>query len=197
MTFSLLEVVCGTTLCSCHHLSRTWSSHQQLISLQCDEQKPACGNCTRHNATCDFLSYGTPRPSPSSPGAGSSELNMVDLELLHNFTTSTYATLAESLTMRDFYRINVVRMSFKHEYIMRTLLALSALHLAHHKTQCSDHYYSLALAHHQVASQTALTLMDNVNSENAPMLFLFSNLTMIFGMCRSSHHILPSIPNMI
>lgn len=89
--------------------------------------------------------------------------------------------------MRDFYRINVVKMGFKHEYIMRTLLSLSGLQLAHYRTESSDHYLSLALAHHQSASQTAMALMTDVNSETAPMLFLFSNLTTIFGMLFLPH----------
>ncbi len=53
--------------------------------------KPACLNCQRRQAQCDFLANETlePRLSPSG-------LNMTDLELLHNYTCITYLTLSEN-----------------------------------------------------------------------------------------------------
>ncbi|KAK9421516.1 putative Zn(2)-C6 fungal-type domain-containing protein [Seiridium unicorne] len=107
---------------------------------------------------------------------------MADLELLHNYTTLTYVTISQRLSMREFFRHNIVQMGFRHEYIMRTLLAISALHLAHHRKHWSEYYVSLALSHHQAASRTAVDLMTNVTSENAPMLYVFSNLTMYFAL---------------
>ncbi len=40
---------------------------------------------------CDFSAVGTPQPGLAPTG-----LNMTDLELLHNYTTTTYLTLSES-----------------------------------------------------------------------------------------------------
>ncbi len=56
---------------------------------QCDEQKPACANCLKRNDKCDFLGSESPRFA-ISPGG----LNMTDLELLHNYTTTTHVTLS-------------------------------------------------------------------------------------------------------
>ncbi|KAH6652948.1 hypothetical protein BKA67DRAFT_568053 [Truncatella angustata] len=164
-----------------HPKSRQGCKICKSRKVKCDETRPACRNCVKHNVECDFLTTHTPRPSPSlSNGFGG--LNMADLELLHNYSTTTCISFSESDIMREYYRINVVQMAFRNEYIMRTLLAISALHIAHHRKQSFDYYVSLAMAHHQAASRTAMELMTNITSENAPMLFLFSNLTMFFGM---------------
>ncbi|KAF3013563.1 hypothetical protein E8E14_010796 [Neopestalotiopsis sp. 37M] len=150
----------------------------------CDEQKPECRNCVRHNVPCDFLESSNPSaPSPVPSGGLNGGLNMADLELLHHYTTYTYSTLVpDHIILRDYYRVNLVQMGFKHEYLMRTLLAISALHLAHHRKQSFDHYLSLATTHHEAAARTAMELMKDVTTENASMLFLFSSLTLYYAL---------------
>lgn len=120
---------------------------------KCDESKPACGNCIKHNVDCDFIEIVDSRPSVS-PGPSHS-LDFSTLELLHNFATRTFVTLSDNATIRDFYRLNTVQLGFKCEYIMRSVLALSALHLAYHRADMRDHYQSLAMFHHQLASREA------------------------------------------
>lgn len=80
---------------------------------------------------------------------------MQSLELLHNFTTRTFATMSDSIIIRDFYRLSAVQLGLRCDYIMRTVLAVSALHLAYHRPEMRDHYRSLAMTHHQVASRDA------------------------------------------
>lgn len=80
---------------------------------------------------------------------------MQNLELLHNFTTRTFATLSDSNIIRDFYRVSAVQLGLRCDYIMRTLLAISALHLAYHRPDMRDHYRSLAMTHHQIATRDA------------------------------------------
>lgn len=80
---------------------------------------------------------------------------MQTLELLHNFTTRTFATLSDSTIIRDFYRQSAVQLGLRCDYIMRAVLAVSSLHLAYHRPEMRDHYRSLAMTHHQVASREA------------------------------------------
>lgn len=80
---------------------------------------------------------------------------MQSLELLHSFTTRTYATLSDSIIIRDFYRQSAVQLGLQCDYIMRTVLAVSASHLAFHRPEMRDHYRSLAMTHHQIASRDA------------------------------------------
>ncbi|ETS81862.1 hypothetical protein PFICI_06864 [Pestalotiopsis fici W106-1] len=167
-----------------HAKSRLGCKTCKSRKVKCDEQKPECRNCVRHNVPCDFLEscakVSALSPAPSNGLGGN--LNMADLELLHHYSTYTYVTLSEQLVMRDYCRINLVQIGFKYDYIMRTLLAISGMHLAHHRKQSFDYYTSLAAAHHEAATRTAMELMKDLNAENAPMLFLYSSLTMYYAL---------------
>lgn len=127
---------------------------------------------------------------------------MQALELLHNFTTRTFATLSDSTIIRDFYRQSAVQLGLRCDYIMRAVLAVSSLHLAYHRPEMRDHYRSLAMTHHQVASREAskahhtpygklcivadqgslVTLMTGSDPSTAEKLFLFSVLTIYFAL---------------
>ncbi|KAH8647243.1 hypothetical protein BX600DRAFT_151889 [Xylariales sp. PMI_506] len=150
--------------------------------VKCDERKPECGNCIKYNAICDFIGeIIVPKTSPSSNVAGPA-LPMADLELLHNYVTSTCVTMTTRVPMREFYQTTVVQIGLENDYIMRVVLALSALHLAHQKPEKRDHYQSIAANYHSTASRTVLDLMKAVNSDTAPNLYLFSCLTTCFAI---------------
>ena len=80
---------------------------------------------------------------------------MQDLELLHNYTTKTYSTLTDSLLLREFYRTTAVQYGLKEEYIMRTVLSVSASHMAYHWPEMQRHYQVIAMGHHQIAAKSA------------------------------------------
>jgi glycine cleavage system H lipoate-binding protein len=83
--------------------------------------------------------------------------------------------------MREFYRTTVVQVGLSCDYIMRALLAVSSIHLAHNREHKRDHYEAVAISHHQAASQVAIPLIGNVTPQNAQMLFVFSALTIYYG----------------
>jgi hypothetical protein len=87
-----------------------------------------------------------------------------------------------SSTLREFWRITVPRLAIENRYLMGEILALSALHLAHHRREQRHHYLSTALTHHQIASQEAIELLKNVTRENAAGLLVFSALTIVIGI---------------
>lgn len=97
---------------------------------------------------------------------------MADLELLHQFTTYTYTTLTDDMSLRDFYRINIVQIGLKHEYIMRTVLSIAALHVAHHRKQSYDYYLSLSTAHHDAATRTASKYQFSQSFSCLPFIFV-------------------------
>jgi hypothetical protein len=106
---------------------------------------------------------------------------MLDLELMHNFTSCTYTTITSDLSLRQMLRTTVVRMALGREYLMRTILSVSALHIAHHRPQTRDLYVSRAMMHHQLASSVAIGLMSDLKPEECENLHLFSMLTIYFG----------------
>lgn len=112
-------------------------------------------------------------------------LNVVDLELIHVYSTSTYATLSQSPTVRGFWRHTVPRLGLEHGYVIREILAIAALHLSHHRPDQREHYMSIALMHHREATQEAMALLKELAGNNTTGLFVFSVLTVLIGMtCR-------------
>jgi hypothetical protein len=107
---------------------------------------------------------------------------MVDLELLHNFTTFTYTTLSGDHGVRQLFRLTLIRRAFDCEYLMHCILAVSALHLARFRRDRTDYYAGLALIHHHMAAQVAVPLMGDIQPSNAENLHLFSVLTLYFGI---------------
>ncbi|CAJ2509927.1 Uu.00g058270.m01.CDS01 [Anthostomella pinea] len=92
--------------------------------------------------------------------------------------------MSDSPVLREFYRISAVQLGLRCDYIMRTLLAVSGLHLAHYRPHMRDYYQSVAITHHQTASRAAMELMSesDISRSTAQDLFLFSSLTTIFAL---------------
>ncbi|PGH00593.1 hypothetical protein GX51_05692 [Blastomyces parvus] len=107
---------------------------------------------------------------------------MLDLQLMHHFSTSTYATLSCHPPIRNFWKGPVVQMACGCDYVMRTVLAVSALHLAHHSRDRKEIYTSTALTYHRIAAREAMNLMSNIKKEDANNLFVFSVLTIFFAL---------------
>ena len=62
---------------------------------------------------------------------GAHDLNLVDLEFLHNYCTSTALTLHRDPPTIRLWSITVPEFGFIHDYVMHGILALSALHLGY------------------------------------------------------------------
>lgn len=110
-----------------------------------------------------------------------SKLHLLHLELLYSYTEDTSLTLPPSPVLQDFWKISVPRIALEHEYVMRSLLAVSALHTAHRRPDQRTFYVSTALEFHQRASQNARILLQDITSEHGVGLFLFSVFTVLIG----------------
>ena len=112
------------------------------------------------------------------------DLPLLELELLHNFTTLTYSTLAVDPGVCDFWRVTVVQIGLQCDYIMRAVLAISALHLAYHRPERRDFYTAQGIVLHQKAARSAMRFIapSGIESlDDAVNLFVFSMLTIYFG----------------
>lgn len=116
---------------------------------------------------------------PLSQHAG--DLNFLDLELLHHYCNFTAHTLSENPLLRDFWRINVVKLGIECDYVMRSILSLAALHLAHLHPERKDTLLEKSMAHHEMSSRAAIELMERVQDNNKAQLFIFSVLTIYIG----------------
>ncbi|KAL2179643.1 uncharacterized protein P884DRAFT_275954 [Thermothelomyces heterothallicus CBS 202.75] len=96
----------------------------------------------------------------------------------------TYATLTADSCLWEFWRDDVVQLGLRQDYIMRAVLAVSALHLAYHRPDRRDFYVEEGILLHQKASRSAMRVMaagDKIDKDQAATLFVFSMLTMFFA----------------
>lgn len=125
------------------------------------------------------------QPSIGSPGSvdqDGSILNLADLELLYNFTTQTCYTLHSDPVQKTMWRVNVPGLGVAHDFVMRGILALSALHLAYQHPERRDFYLNQGIVHHQLSLQRVSTILPNVNTENCSALYVFSALAGLFAL---------------
>lgn len=106
---------------------------------------------------------------------------MIDLELMHNYSVATYATLSNNHMLRELWKGTVPKIGLNCDYIMQSVLAISALHIAHYNPEKRNYYVAKALSYHRLASQSAMRTMDAITPESAETLILFSILTTYVG----------------
>ncbi|KAK0611317.1 hypothetical protein B0T14DRAFT_439054 [Immersiella caudata] len=131
-----------------------------------------------------------PSPSLATPAEPEhDDLPLLELELLHNFTTQTYSTLTADPSLSNFWRVNVVEIGLQCDYIMRSVLAISALHLAYHRPSRRDFYTAQGILLHQRAARSAVRFIRSAetNLDDAVNLFLFSMLTIFFALASPRH----------
>lgn len=100
------------------------------------------------------------------------------LELLHHYSTSTSYTLSPHPAFQTLWRVKAPQMGFSSPFLMRAILALSALHLAYLMPQeRKERFISQAELHHNVALQMVTPILPRLMHEENEVLLLFSCLT--------------------
>ncbi|KAI0902046.1 hypothetical protein F4806DRAFT_445498 [Annulohypoxylon nitens] len=186
-----------------HAKTRTGCRVCKSRKVKCDETRPSCRNCLRRGISCDFAaSAGSTNPASDVNGSSNSGqtpivnqipspaatsvnnsppvdwFDILDLELLHHFTTSTCFTFSTEPMVRNYWRVNVPRMGFSYQYVLKGVLSLAALHLAKFKPQRRDILTERAMIHQNASSSMALPVLNDIHSENSVPILFFSMLTM-------------------
>ncbi|OCK93414.1 uncharacterized protein K441DRAFT_638462 [Cenococcum geophilum 1.58] len=99
-----------------------------------------------------------------------------DLELMHQWTTSTYQTLTSLEEVRQIWKLTIPKMAFAHTYLMHEILALSASHLAYLQPDHRHAYFMLATHHQNIAINIMRMELSSITSENCHALFVTSSL---------------------
>jgi hypothetical protein len=110
---------------------------------------------------------------------------MNDLELLHHFTTQTCKTLSNRPEIGELWQVEVIRIALQYGFLMRAILALSALHLAHLKPDASERYLLKASSQQNIAITIFSPIMSDVTQSNRDAYFAFSSLVFTYGFASS------------
>ena len=115
-----------------------------------------------------------------------SGMGIAELELLHHYSTSTCYTLARHPLLQNLWRITIPQYGFASSFVIRAVLAISALHLAYVKPERKDLYISHALHHHDIALRAVTSILPDMTRDNCCALYLFSVMTCIIS-CAKPH----------
>ena len=113
--------------------------------------------------------------------ASSVKMNMAHLKLFHHFITAMGPSIGVEDDMQALWTEIVPQIAFKHDFLMHSLLAVSALHTAHINPEHRDLYSEQAVSHQNQASRLAQNEMMNANPSNADALFAYSITTMWYS----------------
>ncbi|KAL2843537.1 hypothetical protein BJX68DRAFT_257392 [Aspergillus pseudodeflectus] len=125
---------------------------------------------------------GQPPKGNSFPKActtiGFSELCLLDLELMHHFTTHT-CMMGPHVLDPSIFRDELPRLGLRYPYLLHQLLALSAFHCAYLRTKSRERYLLRGSEHqaHAIAGMR-LALAGKMTEESSFALFMTSALLM-------------------
>lgn len=140
-----------------HLKSRNGCIQCKKRKIKCDENGAvSCAQCVKSRHNCSFAPPPPVVDSTFSPSA------MLDLKLLHNFTTKTSQTLSASPDVNVCFSTTFVEVAMRNEYLLHCILALSAFHIVSQQEnqessqfQTDDHpsevYIQAAHKHHESA----------------------------------------------
>jgi hypothetical protein len=108
-------------------------------------------------------------------------LTMLDMELLHHYSISTSLTLSGDPVVRNYFHESVPRLGFSNPYVLQSVLALAASHLAHFRPESRQYYYAHAKARHTSATAMATPLFSDISATTAVPMYCFSIMTLFIA----------------
>lgn len=127
----------------------------------------------------DFL-LAKPNSNNQGQKEGIFDLNVDDLQLYHHYLTSTSLSLgADSL-----WKEGVPALAFEHHYVLRLVLAISAVHKAWKGHSDATKLYQLAEKHHNKALLEVTKLLPQINKANCSALYIATVLIFNYNLVK-------------
>ena len=108
-------------------------------------------------------------------------LQMAELELLHHFTTETCYTLSDRPESHELWRVTVPQVAFEHDFLMRGILAISALHLRCLRPDKQAYWGHVAAKQQDAALNSFRKIMTNMDQSNCDAFLALSSLIVVYG----------------
>ena len=111
--------------------------------------------------------------TPSLPSTIGFDLQ--DMHYLHHYTMATWSTFSHESFLDQIWREIIPQEAFSHDFLMRELLAVGALHLASEHSSGQQSYIESAVRHQHHALALVRPLLETLTPENCTPLFAFSS----------------------
>lgn len=114
-------------------------------------------------------------------------LNVLDLSLMHHWSTSTSYTVTSRGDVQQLWRIHIPVMAFQHPFLMHSTLAVSALHLHSKESDPSKNQPLLSAAthHYERAVRSLAASLTNITPDNCQAIFVAAGQVAIFSFVAS------------
>jgi len=99
---------------------------------------------------------------------------MGQLELLHHFIAVTSSAISAGTLGFELWHMTIPKIALSHDWLMHSILAVSALHIAHLNPEQQRLYWRRAVVHQDQALQGQQKALANPTRENGDALFAFS-----------------------
>ncbi|EXJ80020.1 hypothetical protein A1O3_08306 [Capronia epimyces CBS 606.96] len=116
------------------------------------------------------------------------DLDITELRLMHHFTSVVAPDLANAQTAEALalWQVHVVKLGFKHHFLLRGILAVSAFHLAYlHPDKRAD-YELIGTTHQSIGLSEFHDTLAKVDETNCHAMFAFSCLLIILTFASSA-----------
>ncbi len=121
---------------------------------------------------------------------------LLDLELLHQFTTVTCFSLSNIPSKQNIWQVDVPREAMSHQFLLHALLAIAAVHLMY-LSPTERHLYEKAASNHRnLALSMSIPALNKVTPDNCHALFALSCVISVlaFAFPHREQLSLPSTP---
>ncbi|KAF7859688.1 hypothetical protein EAF04_008767 [Stromatinia cepivora] len=194
-----------------HQKSRNGCRSCKRRKVKCDEAKPSCFYCAKHSIDCQYptiilgslapqhtteSNVSTPQPqsasiifsTPSIPPSVPPGPNWStrDLELLHFYTVSTCFTISNLSHSQQIWQQAIPQLAFSHPILLRSLLAVSALHLGRSSPDREHEFRLEASEYYGFAVQEFRAAISQVKEDNCHAAFGCAVFIFIYAWA-SSH----------
>ncbi|RYP66002.1 hypothetical protein DL769_006159 [Monosporascus sp. CRB-8-3] len=153
-----------------HAKSREGCAQCKERHVKCNEVRPRCLNCERHDIACSFS-------SPSFTITPLNQDSLADLELLEYWHWHPLPVNPSGPGRRPEY--DPVRLGFSHHYLLNSILALAALQLFSEDLS-QIRWYARAVAHQQAAVTRARPHLQRLEESQHLALLSFSVFTSLY-----------------
>ncbi|KAK0218780.1 hypothetical protein IW262DRAFT_1387423 [Armillaria fumosa] len=180
-----------------HHKTRSGCKTCKRRKVKCDEELPMCKNCTRRGVECIWINTpqlnsrsSAPEDPPSTISRRTNiagKFDLLTLELIHHYATSTSHSLSSDPAAVSVWRTVVPKIAFspKNQCLLHAILAMSALH-AHHADPTAGQYAVAASTYHWQAKMGLHKIIEKDDMVDLNTLFVTVSLVALYEFATTS-----------
>ncbi|KAI3321086.1 hypothetical protein HD806DRAFT_212392 [Xylariaceae sp. AK1471] len=188
-----------------HKKSRRGCLNCKKWHTKCDETGPPCNNCTLRNAKCEYAwakadnmtavvqsrkssPSGSEERSLSEPGGLVMKecRRMLELELMHCWSTSTYKSLCSVPEDHHYMQLIMPQEALRYDFLLNGIFVAAALHRAAMTPETeAKGYFNFAMELYDRASRSFRTHLGKMNPASHHVLYIYSSMTAFINIAFS------------